>query len=670
MTLRAWSLPSLIALAATAPTLAQAEEVHGTRSAALVERAHDIRLKLDRGVATLRARRTVHNGGPRHDQATFWLDIPTGGVAVGLRTKGTLHGKDHWFDGELLEAELAARRYQELTGIGGYYPKDPALLSWRDPEQLTLQVFPVAPQTDKMVEYTLLMPTFYAEGRDHLELPVLGTDAHPARVTLTSAHPRDQLFVDGSPVAHGARITLDAEHEVSLARQRAPRIAATLASVPFADDRVLMHYDVALAPTMSTIPRNARVVVVLDGSRSLRNDERESSVVAAQAYLEHIVAGSPGARAEVVVFDHEIEPRHGRLVSARSALADLQHLRLPGNNGSRVDAALARAGELLEAGPAGPRRIVLFTDARTRAGLEPARMTALAQRSGAVVHIGIISTGVAFLERVDDHAWSEAAATTEGVVWTAEASASDPHDETMAVFEELARPVRLDHFTVDVLPLDDPQTSIPEMLPEGEGLDALALVDRDIDHLRISGRLWNEPVNETVFATAEHGRQWAALVFGSELLAELTEAEMMPLAMLGGAVSPVTSYLAIEPGVRPSTEGLYEAEGLGLIGRGGGGSGMGTIGMGSMGAFHRGSRQDFLDRAVRDGLDACGGTTFGAHVALQSTLDEIVEITAVEVPDATDPVLEPCLASAVWALTLRSDFEDPWRGWTVTLPAP
>ena len=33
----------------------------------------------------------------------------------------------------------------------------------------------------------------------------------------------------------------------------------------------------------------------------------------------------------------------------------------------------------------------------------------------------------------------------------------------------------------------------------------------------------------------------------------------MILARHGGAVSPVTSYLAIEPGVRPSTEGIEAA---------------------------------------------------------------------------------------------------------------
>ena len=57
---------------------------------------------------------------------------------------------------------------------------------------------------------------------------------------------------------------------------------------------------------------------------------------------------------------------------------------------------------------------------------------------------------------------------------------------------------------------------------------------------------------------------WSALVFGSNVLDELSEPEMMTLAMKGGAVSPVTSYLAIEPGVRPSTEGLDWGTGQGF----------------------------------------------------------------------------------------------------------
>ena len=39
--------------------------------------------------------------------------------------------------------------------------------------------------------------------------------------------------------------------------------------MPFASDRVLMRYGVTLAPQLSTIPSDAQVVVVIDGSFSM-----------------------------------------------------------------------------------------------------------------------------------------------------------------------------------------------------------------------------------------------------------------------------------------------------------------------------------------------------------------------------------------------------------------
>src|SRR5690606_22483350 len=154
---------------------AAADEFSALRSDKLVEKRHHIDLRLDRGHATLVVERTVFNGGPRHDEATFWIDLPQGAVATGLRTLGLLHGKPKWFDGELMEAEAAAAKYRELTGSGGYYPKDPALLSWRQQNLLALQVFPCPPGQEKRVEYTLQIPTEYSEGEHRLVLEPLGT---------------------------------------------------------------------------------------------------------------------------------------------------------------------------------------------------------------------------------------------------------------------------------------------------------------------------------------------------------------------------------------------------------------------------------------------------------------------------------------------------------------
>src|SRR5690242_17650023 len=66
----------------------RADELQGTRSEKVLETSHRIELRLDRGHAELVVRRTIHNGGARHDQATYMLDIPTGAVATGLATLG------------------------------------------------------------------------------------------------------------------------------------------------------------------------------------------------------------------------------------------------------------------------------------------------------------------------------------------------------------------------------------------------------------------------------------------------------------------------------------------------------------------------------------------------------------------------------------------------------
>ena len=61
-------------------------------------------------------------------------------------------------------------------------------------------------------------------------------------------------------------------------------------------------------------------------------------------------------------------------------------------------------------------------------------------------------------------------------------------------------------------------------------------------------------------------RATAAFVFSHDQHKGLSNAEMMRVAKLGRAVSPVTSYLAIEPGVRPSRAGIERSiSGFGVV---------------------------------------------------------------------------------------------------------
>lgn len=125
--------------------LAQQRDELAGRRGVLEERQHRIELTIGAGHATLVVQRTVENLGGRHDQADWQIYLPATAVATLLRTRGIVDGVPRWFTGELMEAEAAAAKYQELTGIGGYYPKDPALLSWRSQGHLALQVFPIPP---------------------------------------------------------------------------------------------------------------------------------------------------------------------------------------------------------------------------------------------------------------------------------------------------------------------------------------------------------------------------------------------------------------------------------------------------------------------------------------------------------------------------------------------
>jgi hypothetical protein len=647
-----------LGLACTAGSAA-ADEVNGTRSEKLVETSHDVRVTMAPTHAALRVRRQVYNGGDRHDQAVFQIELPPSSVAVGLATLGSQAGRPFWFQGELMEAEAAAAKYQELTGIGGYYPKDPALLSWRGQTELALQVFPCAPHAAKWVEYTLHMPTRYRGGRYVIELPRLGSERLSASATIVPSSAGDRVFVAGSPVASGTVVKLNTEEPLSVELELASpqQFAGELASYEFASGRALTRFRVAAAPQLSKVPKQARVVVLLDGSASFETDSRLGAIAAARAYLSHL----EDARVEVVVFDRQLHPRHGKLVPRALAEQDLRALNVVPQNGSDFDRALMYADTLLSREPAAlPKRVLVLTDARARSSLRPDALAAALATSGALLHIGVVHNGGSSLERDDQHPWSGVTRATGGLVWDASASPMDEPVEQRRVFEEWARPTALDHVELyDSLAQVDVGQWLPKAerveprLSEGQAGEWLGLATSAIATAGLRGELWTQPVELEFNADEQAAQRWSAMVFGSELLGELSEPEMMVLARRGGAVSPVTSYLAIEPGVRPSTEGLDwfggRGEGIGL-------GGIGVLGFGTGVGQAAFDQQRHLEGAVKAALDACGGAARSALVELETTRAEIVDIERVSLDGSPSAPLEHCLREGVWAIALPAAF--------------
>ena len=637
---------------AFATSLARADEVSGTRSELLKEASHVVDLRIDHGHATLAVRRTVDNGGTRHDQALFRLFLLEGAVATGLRTLGSRDGKPVWFEAELMEAEAAAKKYEELTGIGGFYPKDPALLSWRGQGQLALQVFPVPPGEKKTIEYDLVMPTHYEEGHDRLVLSGMGTTALPAEVVVRAVHGGDTLFSDGVPLAQGAHVVLGPGRtiELSLARAAAPKLGGGLAVVPIASDKILVRPHVEIAAKLSELPAHADVVLVIDTSLSRSSADVAASITAARAYL----ASVPDASVEVLTFDREVTARHGKLVPAKTAAVDLGELSPKRRNGSHLDVALARAASAFDGRPRGARRVVVFTDLLTRAALTPGAVHAALGATGALVHVAVTTEGGAHVERDDESVWAKDVRRTGGLVWAARAPSESDDPSVRRAFEELARPLRIDrlHFTFDKLELksalDLGIEAFPETMGEGESFAMLRFLRRPVGAVRVEGELWAQRVATTLAPSEDEAQRWSALVFGSPELFELSDEQMAPLARRAHAVTPVTSLLAIEPGVRPSTEGLEAGEGLGLsgVGHGGGGRGVG-IGLGRIGFNGRPFLVGELERAWR----ACGGKGV-ASATIETTVREIVEVTV----KTGDAARASCLRSAAWEIELPAGF--------------
>lgn len=641
-------------LAQLAPA-ARADTLTGTKQALISERANTIELRLDRGHATLVVRRTFDNRSLLHDQAILDLtSLPEASVAVGLRTLGGTAKEPIWYAGELLDAELAAKRYRELTGIGGWYPKDPALLSWRDRSHLKLQVFPVPPKGEKTVEYTLLAPTRYEAGRYRLELPPMDAGV-PATLTLKAARDGDAVFVDGVPgVPGGDARRLLGELSLSLAPASPPKLGGRFSAFTFAKGRALLHGAVEIAKPLSARPLGAHVIVLIDGSRSLDGDDRAAQLAAARAYLRAL----PDAKAQILIFDRVARPLEGVFVSSAQAIADLGAATITPRNGSELDVALAEAATRIAAAPAGaPRRILALTDLATRSTLVPERISGLAATS-AIVHLATVRNDEPSLLRDDADPWAIVPRATGGVLWHATA-----YDATSAaadaVFEEWVRPLRVDRLSLVGVGLDAATFELPDSLAEGEGYDALRVQGYGTPAIEVKGELWSTPISAVLSSTPDEERRWAALAITSDLLSSLRDPEITTLALKGGAVSPMTSYLAIEPGVRPSTEGLDWRSGIAL----GDGIGFGS-GSGRMGSVRSMTPPDpwvHLRRELAAIAKGCGGGE--ASVRLETTWSEIVAVDVT--PKVDDAKYKACVREGAFTLELPEWFRLPWAKWEI-----
>lgn len=665
----------LVTLALAAGEAGASDDVlSGTHDGKMSERRHHIALRFEPGYATMVVRRTVHNASGRPDEAAYDLMVPDQAVATSLRLHARKAGRARWYDGELLAARLAADRYRALTGVDlarSGPSGDLALLAWGSGHQLTLDVFPVAAGGDRTVEYTLDMPVAWIDGRWVLELDPTGLVDLPAELVVHAADRRDRLFVDDRPVASGHRLLLDDMYTLTLAPHARRDTQLELAAVDTGSGRTFVHWQLALPRKLTQIPRQLRVVIALDLSRSLALGVDEAQRRAALAYLEHLRGPKLAAKVAIFGFDRRVRPLSAGWVSVDRAIAALRSAALEPGNGSDVALALREATRLFAATPAdAPRRVLVLTDFLTATSRTIAEHEAAAAGTAAIVHLAAVADDRPRLRRNDAHPWASVAARTRGVVWQAAASSTEDGDDralAITLFEEWARPLRIDSLQIALG--SEPDAPAPDSLLEGDLADEQLLVTGPVEEIVARGLTWNTPYVHTAARSDRLSQRWAALAFGSPVLRSLDANEQLHLARTSKAITPLTSFLVVSPGTTPSRDGISRdipAEG-GLIGKGGGGgTGSGYAGGRSAGFGGRLDRQAWLESELASRWERCGGTG-RARLQLEATFEEIVDFS-LYIPGPNIAALAACMCEATWALWLpAADFVDPRSRWTVAL---
>ena len=450
-------------------------------------------------------------------------------------------------------------------------------------------------------------------------------------------------FIPDAPGGDGTAGHVRIELAPAKIRTLDARLGRVVASLVHGFSRL----EIDAAPRLSVLPRGASVVFVLDTSRSVGEDELETQLRIVAAYLSHV----PDAAVELVGFDRSARRVFGEFVGAAEFAGALERARAAGkltpHNGSALERGLGLAADLL-ASRRGPTRVVALTDAelRTRFRNELAIQALAPAPATSVTHLVIPQDdSISYIRREDGHPLAPIADRHRGVLFEAAAPADDK--ALPAEMLGLVRPIAIDHFAVRGLDLEG-APEWPEVLREGAGYRAMLASADPSRRVVLTGKLWAAPVRRVV----SHGERFdiatAAFVFSEDEHGDLSDDEMRVVAYRGRAVSPVTSYLATEPGVRPSTIGLEdigESFGLGGFGMGGGGAGGGR-------------RPSFPPPAIATLLAGAAkrcAATHAAGVTWQVTLD--VETTAIEIVDveatrASHPAVRDCLVEAAWALEL------------------
>jgi len=654
--------------AALVPVCARADELNGTYEGNVVELRHVVEVERQGDLALFHVERTVKNRGGQPEEIELTFALPMAGVAdrFGLLTGGA------WRRGVVMDADAAGKRYRQLTSSGTPRRSGPALLAWESAGLLTASAYPVVVGGTVNLRYRLKAPLCYASGWLITDYPMSTGDDTFADVRLTAAGARtvddkglEALIGDRFEevcAGLGHDVERDGDRRFVVWRDRVGGPATVrLGHRRIDDDHHLVRLEVSVPRVIERAPASARVVFVVDASRSVGDDGLKTQLELIQGYLDHV----PDAEVELVLYRRWATRLFGRFVPARQVAARLRAIapnRLALRNGSELGRGVALAARLV-AGSRASARIVAFTDDRVRDsfdvdraahGLDPAP-------ADAYTHVVLIPArgGTYGWQRQDDHRFFPIARARGGVVadFTNGGGGAAAAREAML---GLVQPLSIDHVKV-TFPGSD-QIGVPDQLTGGDGIRQMLMASAAPAGATIEGQLWSRPWQIALVPDKALSGELPLLAFGHDVERLIPDDARKAMAMAAHVVSRDTSMLARDPEAPPTSHVVQ-----GLIGRSstcscsytcGTRCGISCVGISGHGSGAREPDRDAILRVLMaDGVAMCAGSTGGAvdgvSVAVETTSQEIVDVHA----DAATPAMAACVEEEAWRLSLPAAFD-------------
>ncbi len=457
---------------------------------------------------------------------------------------------------------------------------------------------------------------------------------------------------------------------VRLSPGRIRTLHGRLGRVVASKKKQFLRMEVDTAPKLRPLPRYVSVVFVVDASISIGEEGIKDQLALAKAYLAHV----PKAWFEVVLYRRFAKRLVGSFARARTFGAQVKTARKKGRletgNGSALDKGLSLAARILRH-RRGTRRIVMLSDNLLRPSWKNRYALRALRRAprGTIAHVVMPKLDgdeddPSTEKRDDKHRLSPLAAKNGGVLLHIKGPDEPRHKDLVKVVLGLVRPIRIDNFRVLGLPKGH-GLDLPDVLKEGAGLREMVQLVSAPRRVTLVGRIWAKRYRKVIKMDKRFTRATAAFVFSHDMHGKLSNAEMMRVAKLGRAVSPVTSYLAIEPGVRPSRAGIDRSGGMGGFGVGSGGAAGGGFGLGGRGF----AKFPTLNELMRPHVKRCvakhkPAVNWKVRLRFHSTYREIVDV----IPRSKRSKFVKCLAEGAWQIYLPGNFTQRRDKKDITLP--